>query len=270
MDKELSKWIEIKNGYIIEHFRGTYTSKAKISDIEGVEKDTRYNVVHLYCKNKSKCVYSDYMKSDYDYFNYNCSSTSEMNTLYSLMTNFWNQLTGKKSSTTENDDDWIDEDFDELAKVAPKINTTTKITTANYQTELKKLNDYLKTFDNGYYGYFEVKDGYIYDRFKAGKYNKFKMEDMEGAVIQEQYSRVIFKCKYDDKCISTDWKENGREEYTQFTKSGSYNYQELADLLNNFRDAYLGNKSTNSTANSSQKYTESSEFLDGLKSILIL
>lgn len=264
MDAELKKWIEIKNGYIIEHFRGTYTSKAKISDIEGVEKDANYNVVHLYCKNKSKCVYSDYMKSDYDYFNYNCSSASEMNTLYSLMTDFWNQLTGKKSPATDNnDDDWIDEDFDELAKVAPKTNTSSKTTSSSgYQSELKKLNDYLKTFDNGYYGYFEVKDGYIYDRFKAGKYNKFKMEDMEGAEIQTQYSRVIFKCKGDNKCISTDWKENGKEDYTQFVTSGSYNYQELATLLDNFRDAYLGKKPTNS----SQKYTESSEFLDGLKS----
>jgi hypothetical protein len=40
-----------------------------------------------------------------------------------------------------------------------------------------------------------VKDGYIYDRFKAGKYNKFKMEDIEGAEIQEQYSRVILNVK---------------------------------------------------------------------------
>ena len=92
------------------------------------------------------------------------------------------------------------------------------------------------------------------------------MEDMEGAVIQPEYSRVIFKCKGDNKCIETDWKPNGREDYTQFTTNGSYNYKELADLLNNFRDAYLGKKSTNSTSNPTQKYTESSEFLDGLKS----
>lgn len=125
---------------------------------------------------------------------------------------------------------------------------------ANYQSALKKLNDYLKTFDNGYYGYFEVKNGYIYDRFKAGKYNKFKMEDMEGAVIQEQYSRVIFKCKGDNKCISTDWKENGKEEYSQFVSGSSYNYQELAILLNNFRDAYLGNNQT-STNSSTESIT---------------
>ena len=40
------------------------------------------------------------------------------------------------------------------------------------------------------------------------------MEDIQGAEIQGQYSRVIFKCKT-GTCISTDWKENGKEEYTQ-------------------------------------------------------
>ncbi|MBK9794160.1 MAG: hypothetical protein IPP60_13950 [Sphingobacteriales bacterium] len=41
--------------------------------------------------------------------------------------------------------------------------------TGNYEPALKKLNDYLKTFDNGYYGYFEVKDGYIYDLIQSRK-----------------------------------------------------------------------------------------------------
>lgn len=113
IDTELSKWIEVKDGYIIEHFRGTYTCKAKISDIEGVEKVSYYNVVHLYCKNKSNCVYSDYMKSNYDYFNYNCSSTSQMNTLYGLMTEFWNQLKKEESSVSslsgkKNEDNNVD------------------------------------------------------------------------------------------------------------------------------------------------------------------
>ncbi len=150
-----------------------------------------------------------------------------------------------------------DDMLDNLTNNNTASSTNTNSTT-DYQTALKKLNDYLKTFDNGYYGYFEVKDGYIYDRFKAGKYNKFKMEDIEGAVIQEQYSRVIFKCKGGNKCISTDWKVNGTEDYTQFTQSSSYNYQELADLLNNFRDAYLGKKqpSTNNSTVSANKSRE--------------
>ncbi|MES2431758.1 MAG: hypothetical protein V4556_12535 [Bacteroidota bacterium] len=109
-----------------------------------------------------------------------------------------------------------------------------------YKTELKKLNDYLKTFDNGYYGYIEVKDGYIYNQFKSGKYNKYKMEDMEGAVIQEEYQRVIFKCKGTNKCIYSTWNDDYHE-YSQFLQNyKEYNYKELADLLNNFRDAYLG------------------------------
>ena len=113
IDTELSKWIEVKDGYIIEHFRGTYTSKAKISDLEGLVKDNKYYVVHLYCKNKSNCVYSDYMKSYYDNFNYNCSSASQMNTLYDLMTEFWNHLNKEESSVSslsgkKNEDNNVD------------------------------------------------------------------------------------------------------------------------------------------------------------------
>jgi hypothetical protein len=128
--------------------------------------------------------------------------------------------------------------------------TTNNNSTANYQTALKKLNDYLKSFDNGYYGYFEVKDGYVYDRFKAGKYNKFKPEDIEGAVVQKEYKRVILKCKYDNKCIATDWKENEKEEYSQFLNGSEYNYQELADLFNNFIASITGKKINTSTNNS--------------------
>lgn len=105
---------------------------------------------------------------------------------------------------------------------------------------MQKLNQYLKNFDSGYYGYFEMADGYIWLRFKSGNYNKFRMEDMEGAVIQEQYQRVIFKCRGDQKCISTDWKPNGREDYTQFLQGyQAFDYEVLARLLNQFRDAYL-------------------------------
>ena len=46
----------------------------------------------------------------------------------------------------------------------------------SYKEELKKVNDFLKTFDNGYYGYLEIKDGYLYDRFPSGKYSKSEIK----------------------------------------------------------------------------------------------
>ncbi|MCB0508073.1 MAG: hypothetical protein KDD21_07235 [Bacteroidetes bacterium] len=162
-----------------------------------------------------------------------------------LVFNFNDNHIDEKSNNSENKT----KDIDQLAKVAPKTNTTSKSTsTNNYQSELKKLNDYLKILDGGYYGYYEVKGGYIYERFKAGKYNKFKMEDIEGAIVQPEYFRVIFKCKNNNKCIETDWKENGREEYAIYSSSSNIDKKKLATLLNDFKDAYLGNKNNSSSS----------------------
>lgn len=266
-------YLEIKDGYLYDRFKdGNNYCRAKIIGLNKAYEKESSRKVELPCKGTDNCLYSTFTNQNYNSFSF--SQATDFNTaeLISLLDNL---IAACKGNDTKNKDGNKSIDYasekrrQESLKSKTDNNNTTSLksnSTENYQTALKKLNDYLKIFDNGYYGYWEVKDGYIYDRFKAGKYNKFKMEDMEGAVIQPEYSRVIFKCKGDNKCIETDWKPNGREDYTQFTTNGSYNYKELADLLNNFRDAYLGKKSTNSTSNPTQKYTESSEFLDGLKS----
>lgn len=133
-----------------------------------------------------------------------------------------------------------------LDKLKPASKTKTpekKVIKPKYKEAMDQLNTFLKTFDNGYYGYFEVVGDDIFLRFKKGKYNKIKMEDIQGAVIQEDYSRVIFKCKGSVKCISTDWKVDGKEEYMQFmTDSGGFDYEELATLLDNFKKTYLASK----------------------------
>ncbi|HQO32234.1 MAG TPA: hypothetical protein PK534_08515 [Chitinophagales bacterium] len=255
-------YLEIKDGYLFDRFKSGEHSKALISDLDvAVEEETNRKVV-VKCKSAKSCVFSTYTDSNHEKMSFSQSTNFNTQKLITLLNNLITAY--KKSpgnSSSQEDQKTLDAAADRIKKTSSK-NTTT----GNYQTALQKLNDYLKTFDNGYYGYFEVKDGYIYDRFKAGKYNKFKMEDIEGAVIQSEFSRVIFKCK-SGNCIETDWKPNGREEYTQFTTGGSYNYKELADLLNNFRDAYLGNKKqSTSSSEEEEDYTMSSEFLDGLKS----
>lgn len=252
-DKELNKSIEVKGDYIIEHFRGSYTSKAKISDIAGVETDAKYNVVHLYCKNNAKCVYSSYMKSDYDYFNYNCSSASQMNTLYKLMTEFWNQLNGISSSASTSNSSNSSQKYTESSEFLDGLKSNIDITnssssSSSYQTSLSKLNDFLKTFDNGFFGKLEVKDGYIFTRFKNGNFNKFKMQDMQDAVIDEANKKVIFKCKGDKYCQSTDWKENSNY-YSHFYGDNVTRDQlvKLRDLLNTFKKDYLADKNNTIT-----------------------
>ena len=52
-----------------------------------------------------------------------------------------------------------------VGKIVDNTVSTSTTKTENYTDVLKKINTYLKTFDNGYYGYLEVIDGYLYDRF---------------------------------------------------------------------------------------------------------
>lgn len=216
-------YLEIKDGYLYDRFKdGKNYCKAKLSGLNKAYEKESNRKVELSCKGSDNCLFSTFTNQYYNSFSFSQSTNFNTQELITLLNNLMDAYNNQEKpiSTTS-------------GTIQPQIGNN-----SNYQAELKKLNDYLKTFDNGYYGYFEVKDGYIYDRFKAGKYDKFKMEDIEGAVIQAQYSRVIFKCK-SDNCIETDWKENGREEYIQFTQSGSFSYQELAELLNNFRDAFM-------------------------------
>ncbi len=251
-------YLEIKDGYLYDRFKdGTNYCKAKVTELDYAFEKEKNLKVDIACKGSGNCVYSTYTNQNYSSFTFSQSSNFNTSQLISLFNNLIAAC--NQPGTTKNTESTVN--FDKYKSnidiMSSSSSSTESSSAGGYQTALKKLNDYLKTFDNGYYGYFEVKDGYIYDRFKAGKYNKFKMEDMEGAVMQEQYSRVIFKCKGDNKCISTDWKENGKEEYSQFLSNGSFNYQELAALLNNFRDAYLGKKpistSSSITAPSTQK-----------------
>ena len=241
----------INNEIFIRLKAGTYCS-ALISDLDKAYVVETNKKIEIRCLNGENCMNATYTTGKTTGLKMYQDKNFDTEEFIQLINDLISTLKKSNSNTTNSGIEA------QTLKANTDNNTSKNTSIGNYQTALKKLNDYLATFDNGYYGYFEVKDGYIYDRFKAGKYNKFKMEDIEGAVIQEQYSRVIFKCKGENKCISTDWKVNGTEDYTQFTQSGSYNYQELADLLNNFRDAYLGKKQT-STNNSTVSANKSRE-----------
>lgn len=222
-------YLEVIDGYLYDRFASGKYSKVKISDVDVATVEEANRKVVMNCKYDKECVYSTYTDSYHSKNSFSQSKDFNTKELVDLLNDFLTAYNGKSNTTS----------YTSNSSNTSKVN--------NNKTALQKLNEYLKTFDNGYYGYFEVKDGYIYDRFKAGKYNKFKMEDIEGAVIQEEYKRVIYKCKGSAKCISTDWKVNGTEDYTQFTTGSPYNYQELADLLNNFRDEYLGKKTSDNT-----------------------
>lgn len=108
----------------------------------------------------------------------------------------------------------------------------------SYQSALKKLNDYLKTFDNGYYGYLEIKDGYLYDRFKNGNdYCRGKMAEMDYAFEKEKNRKVDLVCKGTNLCVYSTFTNGNYNSFT-FSQSTDFNTSELITLLNNFVKAY--------------------------------
>ena len=109
----------------------------------------------------------------------------------------------------------------------------------DYQDELNDLNEYIKDISDGFYGQFEVKDNYVILNFKEGKYSKFRMQDMADPVIDNKYGQLHFDCKGDKYCVTTDWNEEGKETGLLFSDDGSFNLEDLYELLLNFKKTYL-------------------------------
>jgi len=130
--------------------------------------------------------------------------------------------------------------------------STSSIKNNNYLTELKKVNDYLKTFDNGYYGYLEIKDGYLYDRFKSGKYNEVLLDKLGKASIETADRKVIIPCKDNVACVFSTYTDSYHKQMS-FSQSTDFNTGELITLLDNLISAYNG------SGNSSESGTDISD-----------
>lgn len=120
----------------------------------------------------------------------------------------------------------------------------------SYQAELSKLNTFLKTFDNGYYGYLEVKDGYLYDRFPSGKYTKTAIKDLGQASEVETKRKVQLFCKDNANCVFSTY-TNSNHSAMSFSQSNDFNTAELITLLNNLVAALQGKSSSTSSSSSS-------------------
>ncbi|MBL0078948.1 MAG: hypothetical protein IPP53_07485 [Bacteroidetes bacterium] len=112
----------------------------------------------------------------------------------------------------------------------------------NYITQLNKINQFLKTFDNGYYGYLEIKDGYLYDRFPSGKYSKSEIKYLGKAREEELKRKVVVDCLSEKDCVYSTY-TNSYHAQISFSQSTDFNTSTLIALLNELLDAYK-NKGT--------------------------
>jgi hypothetical protein len=107
----------------------------------------------------------------------------------------------------------------------------------NYATQLQKVNQYLKTFDNGYYGYMEIKDGYLYDRFPSGKYTKTLISDLANAEEEIYNRKVRIPCKSNNECAYSTYTDSYHNQLS-FSQTSDFNTSELITLFNNLLAAY--------------------------------
>lgn len=103
---------------------------------------------------------------------------------------------------------------------------------------LQELNQYLITFDQGFIKNIEVKNGEFLLYYRNGQHNKANMADLDQAIVEAQYSRVVLTCHGDKKCIYSSWFGGSYYPYLQFTSNTAFNKEQLAMQLNQVLAAY--------------------------------
>ena len=113
----------------------------------------------------------------------------------------------------------------------------------DYVKVLDRINTFFETFDGGYYGHFEIKDGVLYNYFKSGKYASAKMADLAIATEEEPSRKVILSCKDGGECVYSTYTDSYHAKM-QFSTNGNFNTKELIDLFNELINAYKNTSET--------------------------
>ena len=89
---------EVKDGMILKYPKEG-KSEFKIRDYYGIMKFPEFNSVFATRKNESECVYAyyKYKQNDNLAFGIQCNSGEEMDSVFILFSNFWQELTGFES-----------------------------------------------------------------------------------------------------------------------------------------------------------------------------
>ncbi|MEI2757092.1 MAG: hypothetical protein V9F46_11650 [Chitinophagaceae bacterium] len=129
---------------------------------------------------------------------------------------------------------------EENKKITTPVNVVAQQTTVKgYQSELDKLNQYLQSFNDGYYGTFSVEKDSVYNRLKGGEYwYRFKAADIYGAEVDAYNKCVSIKCaEATIHCIMPSYGSNdGGDRLNAYIDKGRrpFNYSVMANLMNRF------------------------------------
>lgn len=109
----------------------------------------------------------------------------------------------------------------------------------DYVKVLNRINTFFETFDGGYYGHFEIKDGILYNYFQSGKYASANMADLTIATEEEPSRKVILKCKDGGECVYSTYTDSYHAKM-QFSTNVDFNTRKLIDLFNELIRLYNG------------------------------
>lgn len=259
-DNNSSFFISVRDNIFYIDFDDYETANTKISNLLDAEIDYVKKKVYLRC-NSNNCLH--YLLTDeyVSYFTFSNSTTKNLETLADLINKFLAAYRGETVKTDDSSGDYLDYflydmfvgEKDKESKPATNHQSTNSTTVNNnrssaalarkpadskvYTDELNQLNQYMKTFDNGYYGSFKLEDGYLIETFKSGDYCKAKMTSIEKAVEETPKTKVIIKCKKGETCVYSTF-TNSQHSQMSLSQSNDFKTSELINLINNFIAAY--------------------------------
>jgi len=116
------------------------------------------------------------------------------------------------------------------------------------QIALSNVNTYLAAFDNGYYGYIEIKDGYLINHFKSNDFTKTKIDDLAGAYLIDDNTSVALMCRNNAECVFSTY-NNSYNTYAQYRTTGEWDKTELQMLLSNLLETNYSSGSNKTNYN---------------------
>lgn len=248
--------ISIKDNVLYCLFGDYEDASAKMSDIFDAEVDYVKKKVYLRC-NIGNCVHYSLTNDYKSYISFKTSTGKDLDKLSDLINKFLRAYRGETIKTDDSSDDYLDyflydmfvgEEDKESKPTSPKSTSTNKSAATlatksghsnGYTEPLNKLNDYLKTFDNGYYGTFKVEGEYLIETFKSGDYSKAKMSLIDKAIEITPNNKVIIQCKKEEACVFSTF-TNSTHAQMSLSQSSGFKTSELIDLINNFLATYNG------------------------------
>lgn len=109
-----------------------------------------------------------------------------------------------------------------------------------YTDDLAKINGFLKTLDNGFYGRLEIKNGILYNYYSNGRYAQMNMSDIAQAWVRDPQRKVVIVCKSGVMCVKTG--EGNSFDEMPFSQQTDFDASGFAAKLNTLI-AHYNNKS---------------------------